>query len=357
MKHNFGAGPSILPQEVLKEAAEGILDFNQSGLSILEVSHRSKAFEAVLGEAEQLTRELLSVPSSYSILFLQGGASQQFAMVPMNLSKEGEKAAYLDTGVWATKAYKEARNTGVHVDVVASSKEANYTYIPKEYTIPADASYLHLTSNNTIYGTELFEFPSASVPLVSDMSSDILSRKINVSDFGLIYAGAQKNMGPAGSTVVIVKDELLVHTGRNLPAIFDYRKHIEAGSMYNTPPVFAVYTSLLNLRWLRSKGGIEEIERENIIKARTLYEEIDRNPFFKGTAHPEDRSRMNVTFVMENETLENDFLKLADERGLVGLKGHRSVGGFRASIYNALPINSVHALVDAMQEFSEHQNI
>jgi len=352
MKHNFGAGPCILPQEVFKEASQAIIDFNDSGLSILEISHRSKAFEAVIEEAQALVRELLAVPAGYSVLFLQGGASQQFAQVPMNLLPQSGKAAYLDSGTWATKALKEAQKFG-NVQVVASSKDANYNYVPKDFEIPADASYFHYTSNNTIYGTELFETPQSSIPVVCDMSSDILSREINVADYGLIYAGAQKNMGPAGVTLVIVKDDLLGKTGRDIPAIFDYRKHIEAKSLYNTPPVYAIYVSLLNLRWLKAKGGIAEIERENIIKARTLYDEIERNPLFKGTAAVEDRSRMNVTFVMDSPEQEKTFLALADERGMVGLKGHRSVGGFRASIYNALPITSIHALVDLMQEFAE----
>jgi len=352
MKHNFGAGPCILPQEVFKEASQAIIDFNDSGLSILEISHRSKAFEAVIEEAQALVRELLAVPAGYSVLFLQGGASQQFAQVPMNLLPQSGKAAYLDSGTWATKALKEAQKFG-NVQVVASSKDANYNYVPKDFEIPADAAYFHYTSNNTIYGTELFETPQSPVPVVCDMSSDILSREINVADYGLIYAGAQKNMGPAGVTLVIVKDDLLGKAGRDIPAIFDYRKHIEAKSLYNTPPVYAIYVSLLNLRWLKAKGGIAEIERENIIKARTLYDEIERNPLFKGTAAVEDRSRMNVTFVMDSPEQEKTFLALADERGMVGLKGHRSVGGFRASIYNALPITSIHALVDLMQEFAE----
>jgi len=352
MKHNFGAGPCILPQEVFKEASQAIVDFNHSGLSILEISHRSKAFEAVIEETEALVRELLAVPSGYSVLFLQGGASQQFAMVPMNLLPQNGKAAYLDSGTWASKAYKEGQKFGA-VQVVASSKEANYTYVPKVYDVPADAAYFHYTSNNTIYGTELFEAPKSPVPLVCDMSSDILSRKINVADYGLIYAGAQKNMGPAGVAVVIVNNDLLGKTGRDIPSIFDYRKHAEAGSLYNTPPVYAIYVSMLNLRWLKAKGGVEEIERENIIKARALYEEIDRNPLFRGTAQVEDRSRMNVTFVMEDPALEKAFLALTEERGMIGLKGHRSVGGFRASIYNALTITSINALVDLMQEFAE----
>lgn len=352
MKHNFGAGPCILPKEVFEEASKAVLDFNGTGLSILEVSHRSKEFEAVVVETERLVRELLNVPQGYSILFLQGGASQQFAMVPMNLLPEGGKAAYLDTGVWATKAAKEAKKLG-QVEIVASSSDKNYTYIPKDYSIPADAAYFHFTSNNTIYGTEVFETPQTSLPVVVDMSSDILSRKIDVSEFDLIYAGAQKNMGPAGVTLVIIKDELFGKSGRTNPTIFEYEAHAKAGSMYNTPPVFSIYVSMLNLRWLKAKGGVEVIEQENIIKARTLYDEIDRNPFFKGTANVEDRSRMNVTFVMENPDLEAEFLELAKERGLIGIKGHRSVGGFRASIYNALTISSINALVDAMREFEE----
>lgn len=341
-----------MPQEVFEEAARAVVNFNDTGLSILEISHRSKEFEAVMAETERLVRELLAVPHGHSILFLQGGASTQFAMVPMNLLPPGGKAAYLDTGTWASKAIKEAKKIG-DVSVVASSSDANYTYIPKGYEVPGDAAYFHYTSNNTIFGTEVFETPQSPVPVVSDMSSDILSRRINVADFGLIYAGAQKNMGPAGVTLVIVKDELLGKTGRTLPAIFDYQPHIAAGSMYNTPPVFSIYVSMLNLRWLKAKGGVDVIEQENIIKARTLYDEIDRNPLFRGTAAPEDRSRMNVTFVTENKEHEAPFLELAKERGLVGLKGHRSVGGFRASIYNALSITGVNALVDAMQEFEE----
>lgn len=352
MKHNFGAGPCILPQEVFQEAAQAVLDFNNTGLSILEISHRSKEFEEVVKETESLVRELLNVPENYSILFLQGGASQQFAMVPMNLLPEGGKAAYLDTGVWATKAAKEAKNFG-QIEIVASSKDKNYTYIPKDFEVPSDAAYFHFTSNNTIYGTEVFEKPQTNVPTVVDMSSDIFSREINVSDYDLIYAGAQKNMGPAGVTLVIIKNDILGKTGRTIPTIFNYESHINAGSMYNTPPVYSIYVSMLNLRWLKAKGGVKAIEQENIIKARTLYAEIDRNPFFKGTAEVEDRSRMNVTFVMDTPELEAEFLALAKERGLVGIKGHRSVGGFRASIYNALSITSINALVDAMREFEE----
>ena len=353
MKHNFGAGPCILPKEVFEEASRAVIDFNGTGLSILEISHRSKEFEEVVIETERLVRELLKVPQGYSILFLQGGASQQFAMVPMNILPENGKAAYLDTGVWASKAAKEAKKIG-QVEIVASSSDQNYTYIPKDFEIPSDASYFHYTSNNTIYGTEIFEKPKTSVSTVVDMSSDILSRVIDVSEFDLIYAGAQKNMGPAGVTLVIIKDELFHKSGRTIPTIFDYEAHAKAGSMYNTPPVFSIYVSMLNLKWLKAKGGIEVIEQENIIKARTLYDEIDRNPFFKGTAATEDRSRMNITFVMDSPELEAQFLTLAKERNLIGIKGHRSVGGFRASVYNALSITSINALVDTMREFEEN---
>ncbi len=352
MKHNFGAGPGILPHEVFKQAAEAVLEFNGTGLSILEISHRSPEFEAVLDEAVKLVKELFEVPEGYSVLFLQGGASTQFALAPYNLLPEGGKAAYLDSGVWASKAIKEAKFFGETV-VVASSKESNYTYIPKDFTIPADAAYFHITSNNTIYGTQLQEFIKSPVPVVCDMSSDIFSRKVNVADFGLIYAGAQKNMGPAGVTLVIVKDSILGQTGRKIPAMFNYQVQIEGGSMYNTPPCFAILVSMLTLRWLKSKGGVEAIQKENEAKAKALYTEIDRNPLFKAVAVPEDRSHMNVCFVMENPEHEKPFLKYCEEKGIVGIKGHRSVGGFRASIYNALPITSVHVLIDAMQEFQE----
>lgn len=352
MKHNFGAGPCILPQEVFQEASQAVLNFNNTGLSILEISHRSNEFEEVIVEAERLVRELLNVPQNYSILFLQGGASQQFAMVPLNLLPEGGKAAYLDTGVWATKAMKEAKKLGA-VDIVASSSDQNYNYIPKGFETPSDAAYFHYTSNNTIYGTEVFVKPETSLLTVVDMSSDIFSREINVREFDLIYAGAQKNMGPAGVTLVIVRDEILGKSGRILPTIFDYESHVKANSLYNTPPVFSIYVSMLNLRWLKAKGGVSVMEQENIIKARTLYDEIDRNPLFRGTAAIEDRSRMNVTFVMNNLDHEAEFLKLAKERNLIGIKGHRSVGGFRASIYNALTLTSINALVDAMKEFED----
>ena len=354
MRHNFGAGPCILPQEVFKQASRAILDF-KDGLSILEISHRTPEFEGVVAEATKLVKELLNVPAGYSVLFLQGGASLQFAMVPMNLLPEGKTAAYLETGVWANKAIKEVKFFG-KANVVASSKESNYTFIPKDYTIPEDSAYFHCTSNNTIYGTEMFTLPVTKVPVVCDMSSDIMSREIDVSKYDLIYAGAQKNIGPAGLTIVIVKDEILGKSGRGIPSMLDYKVHIEGGSMYNTPPVFSIYVAMLNLNWLKSKGGIAEIEKENKAKAYALYTEIDRNPLFKGTCAIEDRSKMNVCFVMENPALENSFSKFADESGFEGLTGHRSVGGFRASMYNALPITSVHALIDLMQTFEEQHN-
>lgn len=352
MKHNFGAGPCILPQEVFKQASQAILEFNGTELSILEISHRTAEFEAVVDETVRLVKELLNVPEGYSVLLLQGGASLQFSMVPMNLLGDGQTAVYLDTGVWASKAIKEAKIIG-NVNVIASSKDKNYSYIPKNLSIPEDAAYFHFTSNNTIYGTELYQVPQTKIPVACDMSSDIFSRKINVADFDLIYAGAQKNMGPAGVTLVIIKDEVLGKIDRKLPSMLDYKVQIDGGSLYNTPPVFAIYVSMLNLRWLKSKGGVEEIEKENTSKARALYEEIDRNPFFKGTCEIEDRSKMNICFVMENPELEEPFRKFVEDRDIIGIVGHRSVGGFRASMYNALPITSVHALIDAMQEFSE----
>ncbi|MBK0383437.1 3-phosphoserine/phosphohydroxythreonine transaminase [Pedobacter sp. SD-b] len=352
MKHNFGAGPCILPQEVFKQASQGVLNFNDTGLSILEISHRAPEFVAVMEEAIALVKELLKVPTGYSVIFLQGGASLQFAMVAYNLLAEGKKASYIDSGVWAKKAIAEAKLFG-QADVVASSKDKNYSYIPKNYTVAADSSYLHFTSNNTIFGTEFHQFPDKKNHLVCDMSSDIFSKEINVADFDLIYAGAQKNIGPAGATLVIVKDEILGKTGRTIPSMLDYEKQIAAESMYNTPPVFSVYAAMLNLRWLKAKGGVAAIEKENITKADALYKEIDRNPLFKGTTATEDRSRMSVCFVMENPDLEKPFLKFAEEKGCIGIKGHRSVGGFRASLYNALPITSVHVLVEAMQEFEE----
>ena len=355
MIHNFGAGPCILPQEVFKLASQAILDFNGTGLSILEISHRTPEFEAVVDETVRLVKELLNVPDGYSVVLLQGGASLQFSMVPMNLLAEDHTAAYLDTGIWASKALKEAKVFG-NVNVVASSKEQNYNFIPKDFEIPKDSSYFHFTSNNTIYGTEMHQMPKSPVPVVCDMSSDIFSRVIKVSDFDLIYAGAQKNMGPAGVTLAIVNDKILGKLDRKIPSMLDYKVQIDGGSMYNTPPVFAIYVSMLNLGWLKSKGGVAEIEKENIAKSEALYREIDRNPLFKGTCMVEDRSRMNVCFVTENPELEKPFLKFVEDRDIIGIKGHRSIGGFRASLYNALPITSVHVLIDAMQDFEEKQN-
>jgi len=354
MKHNFGAGPSNLPQEVYKEASQAILNLNDTGLSVLEISHRSKEFDEIIIEAERLVRELLHVPRAYSVLFLQGGASTQFAMAPLNLLPKDGYATYLDTGAWSTKAVKQAEKIG-ETKILASSSDRNYSYIPKDFEIPSDASYFHYTSNNTIFGTEVFETPKSSIPVVVDMSSDIFSREIEVSDFDLIYAGAQKNLGPAGMTLVIINDDILGKSGNIIPSMLDYQAHIKAGSRYNTPPVFSIYTSMLTLRWLKQKGGVQVIEKENIVKARTLYEEIERNTLFKATADVTDRSRMNVTFVMENGDLEAEFLEFAKKREIVGIKGHRSVGGFRASIYNSIGIQSVNALVDAMQEFEEQK--
>lgn len=351
-KHNFNAGPSILPREVIEKTAQAILDFNGIGLSILEISHRSKDFDAVVDEAVRLFKELLDIPAGYSVLFLGGGASLQFCMLPYNLLEK--KAAYLNTGTWASKAMKEARGFGEVVEV-ASSKDANFNFIPKNYTVPQDADYFHITTNNTIFGTEIREDLNSPVTLVADMSSDIFSRPVDVSKYGLIYGGAQKNLAPAGVTFVIVKDEILGKVSRHIPVMLDYRTHIAENSMFNTPPVLPIYSAMETLRWLKSLGGLQEMEKRNIAKAQILYNEIDRNRLFVGTAKEEDRSRMNICFVMkpEYQELEGDFLKFAQERGMVGLKGHRSVGGFRASTYNALPIESVQALVDCMQEFEK----
>jgi len=352
-KHNFSAGPSILPQEVFEKAAQAVLDFNGSGLSVLEISHRSKDFVAIMEEARALALELLGLTGKgYQALFLSGGASLEFLRVPYNLMKLHGKAAYLDTGTWAAGAIKEARQFGDTM-VVASSKADNYTYIPKEYTIPADADYFHCTSNNTIFGTQMFSFPETNVPVVCDMSSDIFSRQLDFSKFDLIYAGAQKNMGPAGTTLVIIKEEILGKTGRQIPNILNYQQHIEKESMYNTPSVFAVYTSYLTLKWLENNGGIPAMEKKNDAKAALLYAEIDRNPLFEGTAVAEDRSKMNVTFLLKDAAHTEQFDKIWKAKGISGLPGHRSVGGYRASIYNAMDIESVQVLVEAMQELEK----
>ena len=351
-KHNFSAGPSILPRVAIENAAKAILDFDGIGLSLLEISHRSADFEAVNNEAEALFRELLQVPDNYKILFLGGGASTQFFQVPYNLLEK--KAGYVNTGVWANKAIKEARLFG-ETDVVASSEDKNFNYIPKNYTIPTDLDYLHITTNNTIYGTEYKTDIDSPVTLVADMSSDILSRPVDVSKYGLIYGGAQKNIGPAGVTFVIVREDILGKVSRKLPSMVDYRNHIANQSMFNTPPVFAIYVVRETLRWLKSIGGVPAIQKLNEEKAALLYEEIDRNPLFVGTAVKEDRSLMNICFVMtENYAdLAPQFLEFAKSKGMVGIKGHRLVGGFRASTYNALPKESVQALVDCMREFEK----
>jgi phosphoserine aminotransferase len=335
---------------VFEKSAQAILNFNDSGLSLLEMSHRSKEFVAVMEEARALALELLGLEGKgYQALFLSGGASLEFLMVPYNLMKVNGKAAYLDTGTWASGAIKEAKHFGETL-VVASSKSENYNFIPKDYSIPTDADYFHCTSNNTIFGTQMHFFPKTNLPLVCDMSSDIFSRVLDFSQFDLIYAGAQKNMGPAGTTLVVVKEEILDKTGRTIPNMLDYQQHIAKESMYNTPPVFPIYASLLTLQWLKKLGGIAAIEKINNQKAALLYNEIDSNPLFEGTAAKEDRSKMNATFVLKNASHQEQFDKLWKEAGISGLTGHRSVGGYRASMYNALPLESVQVLVDVMQE-------
>ncbi len=353
-KHNFYAGPSILSEYTIKNTAEAIIDFAGTGLSVLEVSHRSKEFQAVIDEAMTLVKELLDIPQGYSVLFLGGGASMQFCMAPFNLL--AKKAAYLETGTWATNAIKEARIFG-EVDVVASSADKKFTYIPKGYSIPADADYFHFTSNNTIYGTEMRYDPEAPVRLVADMSSDIFSRPIDIAKYDLIYAGAQKNLAPAGVTIVIVRDDALGNVDRTIPTMLDYRTHIKKGSMFNTPPVLPIFSALQTLRYYKQLGGIEKLEKMDIEKAAVLYDAIDSSRMFTGTVtDPADRSIMNVCFVMKPEykELEAKFVEFAGTKGIVGIKGHRSVGGFRASLYNALPLESVKVLVAAMQEFEAH---
>ncbi|MGL5732236.1 MAG: 3-phosphoserine/phosphohydroxythreonine transaminase [Bacteroidales bacterium] len=350
-KHNFFAGPCILSEYTIKNTADAVINFAGMGLSILEISHREKEFVAVVDEARALFKELLNIPDGYEVLFLGGGASLQFCMVPFNLLEK--KAAYLETGTWAKNAIKEAKIFG-EVDVVASSADKNFSYIPKDYKIPADADYFHITTNNTIFGTEIHTDMDCEIPLVADMSSDIFSRPVDISKYALIYGGAQKNLAPAGVTFVIVKEELLGKVSRQIPTMLDYRTHIKGESMFNTPPVLPIYAALQTLKWYKEVGGLEELYRRNKTKAELLYGEIDANKLFKGTAAVEDRSIMNVCFVMNDEykDLEPEFAAFAKERGMVGIKGHRSVGGFRASIYNALPIESVQALVDTMREFA-----
>ena len=350
--HNFNAGPSILPKIVFEEAAASVLNYNNSGLSILELGHRTPTFVAVMDEARALLKELMNLDSDHEVLFLHGGASTQFMQVPMNLLDDKETAAYADTGVWSSKAIKEARLFG-KAEIVCSGKENNYTQLPKDFAVPNDAKYFHITTNNTIYGSQWQKIPSTSNILVADMSSDILSRRMDFNSFGLIYAGAQKNIGAAGVNVVVVNKNILGKIKRAIPTIMDYRNHIKEGSMLNTPPVFAVFVCLLTLRWLKTQGGVAAIEKINEAKATMLYNEIDNNPLFKGTIAAADRSKMNVCFVMNNPALEDSFLNFAKQNSIVGIKGHRLSGGFRASLYNALPLSSVEVLVNVMQEFTK----
>jgi phosphoserine aminotransferase len=351
--HNFSAGPAILPQGAIDASVEALQNFAGTGLSLIEVSHRSKEYEAVVEEACQLVKDILGLNDDYAVVFLQGGASLQFDMLPMNFLGENETAAYINSGVWAGRAIKEAKMFG-NVSVLASSEDKNFSYLPKDYTIPSDAKYFHCTSNNTIYGTEMFDFPETNgVPLVCDMSSDIFSRPFDATKFDMIYAGAQKNMGPAGTTLVIIKKSFLEkRTSRKIPTMLDYKIHIDNGSMYNTPSVFAIFVCMHTLRWIKGLG-LEAMEVRNKEKADLLYAEIDRNSLFVGTVATEDRSRMNVNFVLKDKSMEDEFLKLCNQRKLSGLKGHRSVGGLRASLYNALELESVKALVDTMKEFEE----
>ncbi len=350
MKYNFYAGPAILPREVIEEASKAVLDFNGMGFSLLEISHRTKEFIAVMDEAVALVKELLHIKDDHEVLFLSGGASSQFFMAPMNLLDESMKAAYVDTGTWASKAIKDGKLYG-QVDVIASSKDANYSFIPKGYTIDPSYRYLHLTSNNTIYGTQYKSFPETSVPIICDMSSDIFSREIDINKFDLIYAGAQKNMGPAGTTLVVVRKSALGKVSRKIPAMLNYENHIEAGSMYNTPPVFPVYVSMLTLRWIKKNGGVAGIQKMNEAKADALYNEIERNGlFYTPTAH-EDRSNMNICFLLHDTVLEKEFLSKCKDAGCFGLEGHRSVGGFRASVYNAMNMEGIEVLIGVMKDF------
>ena len=351
-KHNFNAGPSILPREVIEKAAAAVLDFDGMGLSILEISHRSKEFDAVMDDAVALFRELMNIPENYKVIFVGGGASTQFFHIPYNFLET--KAGYINTGVWSKKAIKEAKNFG-EVKVLATSEDRNFNYIPKNVEIPTDLDYLHITTNNTIYGTEYHADIDSPVNLIADMSSDILSRPVDVTKYAMIYGGAQKNLGPAGATFAIIREDMVGKVSRALPSMVDYRNHMDNNSMYNTPPVFPVYVIRETLKWIKSIGGVEEVYRRNKEKAELLYAEIDRNPLFRGTAEKEDRSLMNICFVMnpEYEALAPEFMEFAKARGMVGIKGHRLVGGFRASCYNALPKESVEALVETMQEFEK----
>jgi phosphoserine aminotransferase len=349
-KHNFSAGPSILPQEVFEQAAQGVLNLNNSGLSILEISHRSKAFDKIFEHARSLVKELLGLSDDYHVLFLSGGASSQFFMTAMNFLDDNETAAYLDTGTWSSKAIKEAKFFG-NIDVVASSKDRGYTYIPKTFSVPSNCKYLHLTTNNTIYGTQFHEMPNAEIPLIGDMSSDIFSRPFDVSKFGVIYAGAQKNMGPAGTTLVIVHDSMLPSVKRAIPTVLNYQEHIKNDGLLNTPPVFPIYASMLTMQWLKNLGGVDAIYKINKEKAALVYNEIDNNPCFVGKVETADRSLMNATFLLNDNSLEDAFAKVCVDNHIVGLRGHKSVGGFRASLYNSMPLESVQVLVDVMKDF------
>jgi len=351
-KHNFNAGPSILPRIAVENSAKAVLDLNGIGLSLLEISHRSKDFQAILDETVALFKELLIIPAGYQIIFLGGGASMQFCMIPYNFLNK--KAAYLETGVWAQKAIKEAKFFG-EVNVVASSADKNFCYVPKDFTIPADADYFHITTNNTIYGSEIHHDMDSSVPLIADMSSDILSRPVDIAKYDLIYGGAQKNLGPAGVTFVIIKESLLTKVERKIPTMLSYATHMKEPSLYNTPPVFAIYTCLETLRWIKNLGGVKAVEEMNIKKANLLYDAIDNSKMFVGTVAKDSRSLMNICFVMKEQykDKEDAFMEFSKTKGMIGIKGHRSVGGFRASTYNAMPIESVQALVDAMHEFEK----
>ncbi len=349
-KYNFNAGPSILPKFTIENTAKAVTELENTGLSILEISHRSKDFQKVVDDTVSLVKEILNVPQEYSVLFLGGGASMQFAMVPYNLLGENQTAAYLETGAWAKKAVKEAKLFG-NVNIVASSADKNFTYVPEKFAVPDDSAYFHITTNNTIYGTEIKRDFNVNVPLVADMSSNIFSKPIDVSKYSLIYAGAQKNLGPAGVTLVIINPDILGKIERKIPSMLDYKIHIKNNSLYNTPPVFAIYASYLTLQWLKNSGGVAAIDKCNEAKAKLLYDEIDRNSLFNGTVEKESRSRMNVCFLANTAENEAEFTKFAAERGMVGIKGHRDVGGFRASLYNAMPLEGVQALVDTMKEF------
>ncbi|MGB0167229.1 MAG: 3-phosphoserine/phosphohydroxythreonine transaminase [Luteibaculum sp.] len=354
--HNFSAGPCILPQEVLKQASDAILNFDNLNLSLIEISHRSKNVVAVMEKAQNLVKELLNVPDNYEVLFLQGGASLGFYSAALNFLKEGGKAYYSNTGTWADKAIKEAKLVGNAIEL-ASSKKDGFKHIPKGYEIPADGDYFHITTNNTIYGTQYQNIPSSPIPIIADMSSDIFSRPVNVSDYDLIYAGAQKNMGPAGTTLFIVNKDKLGKTGRTIPSMLDYKIQIDKESMYNTPPVFAIYVSMLTLQWLKDLGGVEAIEKINAEKANLMYAEIDRNPLFEGYTAVEDRSKMNATFNLKDEAHKETFDAMWKEAGISGINGHRSVGGYRASMYNALPLESVQALVNTMKQLEEKVSV